>query len=674
MLKTILKKYRTLLLYGILGSIGALVDFLAYLLFVKVFGISPSIATFLSVSCGIVTSFILNSRFNFKKTDHKFARFILFYLVGLAGAILSAILIFVFFNLLGLDAILAKIITIPPVVLFQYFINKHVSFSDEPHSILIKAIAYIKKHSLTIFLMLVSACAFFSNIFYLPAFDDMDNLLSGKLIIEGLVPYRDFFSHHSAGMYYLSALIYPFTQNSVFTYRLIFNVILFALLLLLSVMIKKRVNARSASAFLLLASFGHSIAFAHLPLGESIISLLFPITILIIWLKPIKQILSLKSILLLSILLFLIPFFSFSYLIPTLIIYMTIVLEQFLASAKSLQDKVIHFLKISSIFALPYLLYFLFLFASGSLKDFIYDLLKFNANYYAPMVGEVGGNIIRTLVAIVLRNLSQLSTLGLNLTNPLYFTQILLVIGYGYFVYASWLSGKKLLAVSVSALFIFLNPRTNLFNHPAIASSPAELAQHASVYFFTAIFLGICAFGIMKSKDKVNKIHKSVAFLFYAILSLTIIGIWSNRMNEVFIEKKSLNYYSYSASLANNSIATVINKLLTPKDSAWIGPDQFSSYLFLEPKRATHFTFYLPWIDQSQKLRSDFIHQLNNDKPKIIYFGKYNAVTYTYSDDVHNLLKDNYFTVSDNRLDGYYFLSNQKDSLIKELTNNGYKI
>ena len=117
-------------LYGIIGLSGATIDFVLYVVFYKYVGIPPVFASFLSISIGIVNNFILNSRHNFKVSDALMKRFITFYSIGLGGALLSSVLIFLLFNILGISPAISKLITIPPVVLLQFFLNKSFSFNE----------------------------------------------------------------------------------------------------------------------------------------------------------------------------------------------------------------------------------------------------------------------------------------------------------------------------------------------------------------------------------------------------------------------------------------------------------------------------------------------------------------------------------------------------------------
>lgn len=120
--------HQQLVLYGIIGLSGATLDFLFYLLFYKVLGIPPVIASFLSVSIGILNNFLLNSRHNFKVNDKLLYRFINFYSIGLVGALASSAMILILFNGLGINAALAKLLTIVPVVLLQFYFNRKYSF------------------------------------------------------------------------------------------------------------------------------------------------------------------------------------------------------------------------------------------------------------------------------------------------------------------------------------------------------------------------------------------------------------------------------------------------------------------------------------------------------------------------------------------------------------------
>ncbi|MBQ0928671.1 MULTISPECIES: GtrA family protein [Saccharopolyspora] len=119
---------RELLLYAVIGGSGVLLDYLLFLVLFNYFGMHHQLANALSTTAGITNNFVLNSLFNFRKTDRILVRFLRFYAVGIAGIVLTFLLLAVFSTWLGIDANLVKLASLPVVLLFQYTINKRWSF------------------------------------------------------------------------------------------------------------------------------------------------------------------------------------------------------------------------------------------------------------------------------------------------------------------------------------------------------------------------------------------------------------------------------------------------------------------------------------------------------------------------------------------------------------------
>lgn len=120
---------RTLILYGIIGGISAGLDALSFLVLYKSLGINEFVSNIISVHLGIFLSFFLNSRYNFRKTDQFKRRFLSFYITGLFGLGLSSFLLYIG-NLLRMDVMLSKIISIVIVALVQFLINRVFAFGD----------------------------------------------------------------------------------------------------------------------------------------------------------------------------------------------------------------------------------------------------------------------------------------------------------------------------------------------------------------------------------------------------------------------------------------------------------------------------------------------------------------------------------------------------------------
>jgi len=128
MKKSLNKEFlKQIFFYGIIGGGSALLDFLIFTLLFKNTQMNEFLANTISVHAGIAMSFILNRKYNFKKTDRVLFRAISFYLTGLFGLLLSEIILF-FGNNLKFTVIGIKLVSIFIVAIVQFVINKLVAF------------------------------------------------------------------------------------------------------------------------------------------------------------------------------------------------------------------------------------------------------------------------------------------------------------------------------------------------------------------------------------------------------------------------------------------------------------------------------------------------------------------------------------------------------------------
>ena len=121
-------RFRHFILYGIIGSCSSGLDFLLYTLFVSIFGWHYLVSNCISVVAGITTSFTLNRNYNFKVKDKTRRRFSIFLAVGLCGMLLSNLILWCCIDQMALNKIVSKLLSIVLVVLFQFLINKYVTF------------------------------------------------------------------------------------------------------------------------------------------------------------------------------------------------------------------------------------------------------------------------------------------------------------------------------------------------------------------------------------------------------------------------------------------------------------------------------------------------------------------------------------------------------------------
>lgn len=127
-LKNLFDKHRHFFLYVVNGSIATVVDMSIFFMLTDIVGIHFLISNIISVFFGILTSFELNSRFNFKRTDLRFRRFISFTLVCLIGMGMGSLLLTAFYIWIGFPKFIAKILSVILAGIFQYIFNKNITF------------------------------------------------------------------------------------------------------------------------------------------------------------------------------------------------------------------------------------------------------------------------------------------------------------------------------------------------------------------------------------------------------------------------------------------------------------------------------------------------------------------------------------------------------------------
>lgn len=90
-------------------------------------------ANCISVLGGISTSFYLNRNYNFKVKDHAARRFSVFLIVGLCGLMLSNLILYYCIERMSMNKIVSKLLSIVLVVLFQFLLNKYLTFKPSHH-------------------------------------------------------------------------------------------------------------------------------------------------------------------------------------------------------------------------------------------------------------------------------------------------------------------------------------------------------------------------------------------------------------------------------------------------------------------------------------------------------------------------------------------------------------
>jgi putative flippase GtrA len=123
-------KYQKFVHYVAIGVIGIGVDVGIFLILFNILGVPAVPANLISGSLAITNNFLWNAKFNFKKTDQLLKRFISFSTIGVIGMLITTAILYIAVNMLGMNANIVKLVVQAIVISVQFNLNKKVSFRD----------------------------------------------------------------------------------------------------------------------------------------------------------------------------------------------------------------------------------------------------------------------------------------------------------------------------------------------------------------------------------------------------------------------------------------------------------------------------------------------------------------------------------------------------------------
>lgn len=117
------------ILYCICGGMGVSTDYAIYYLAVTG-GMWYQGANALGYLAGTLMSFTLNRVFTFGMRDRVLQRLFMFLAVAAVGFAASALMLYLLVQWLHLDPRIAKLLTLPMVVVLQFALNRRITFNS----------------------------------------------------------------------------------------------------------------------------------------------------------------------------------------------------------------------------------------------------------------------------------------------------------------------------------------------------------------------------------------------------------------------------------------------------------------------------------------------------------------------------------------------------------------
>ena len=118
---------KKLAFYCICGGTGLITDFLIFTVLVYL-GVHYQISNTMGYATGTIVSFFLNRAITFNVLDKMLTRLFLFFCVATIGYLGSLLLLWILVELISMEPVSSKLVSLPIIVIIQFSLNKLVTF------------------------------------------------------------------------------------------------------------------------------------------------------------------------------------------------------------------------------------------------------------------------------------------------------------------------------------------------------------------------------------------------------------------------------------------------------------------------------------------------------------------------------------------------------------------
>jgi len=119
--------------YVIAGGTGALINFLIYFVMLQVFNVWYLLSSICSFTLSIFAGFYLQKYFTFRNSskDYIYKQMYLFFSFSLINLLINVILLVFFVEILGINQLVAKVLTLGIIAIGSFFVYQNFVFSSK---------------------------------------------------------------------------------------------------------------------------------------------------------------------------------------------------------------------------------------------------------------------------------------------------------------------------------------------------------------------------------------------------------------------------------------------------------------------------------------------------------------------------------------------------------------
>lgn len=476
--------------------------------------------------------------------------------------------------------------------------------------------------------------------------DEFENILGGRYILEGRLPYIGFFTHHNPFAYFFAVPISAIAGQSFIKFRLLLGLVYTLMSIGFFLWIKQRFGFGIAGiimVWLVFIAIGATYWWGHMLLADSLSSYFAAASIIsLFWLFWRREKLRNWDLLIVSLLTALMVLTTMTLVYLAAAIYLLII--AYFLKNKPGKSWFKQILKIIGIFSIPYLVFAVYLLITGSLQEFIYQSIVFNAQYYAFLPGGVSvKNPLRVVIVLFYQFFTNFKTMlvmtkDLNFGSP--FAQTLVLSNAVLLIY-SIIEKRFFIAIFIWVTLMFSIVRSNPY-------TTAETDYQGMAYHLISIFNGLVVLSFiwktLKTKIFDAKYLLSAGGFLFLSAYFLFFGL---HLTEKYLEKAYLKYMGQQSLIYDRpSVAPLLNQLLSKDDYYFLGPFDFENHLYTNIRPASKYIVTISAMDSSEKIQNEVLTDLQKNKPAIIIYDTEMRVFGSKPGGFLKIyMKDNYFNL-----------------------------
>ncbi|MFH0773505.1 MAG: hypothetical protein V1922_04305 [bacterium] len=544
----------------------------------------------------------------------------------------------------------------------------------------------IKKIKPIHYLLITIGIIFLVNSQYVAYPDEFVNILGGKFILEGKVPYREFFDHHLPGGWYLSAVLLLFSFGSFVKFRFLWGIVQFLILFFVGRFIQKRNNEIYPYflGFFLIYPILTMYYWTHLFIADGIAFLFFSALFWMLFVESYQKTHTQRTLLFLSLCNIVFIFTSLSYIYIALLFYAWIFVL-FLKTKPKAKD----YLVLIGVNMTPFVVYALYLFVSNSWKEFYISNVVYNTTLYMRVPNYTPGrffNPIKFALTVIYNFYNTYIQLLVRIKEFNLYFPVDLVLALSTFILLVYLLIElPLIGVVYFFILSFSAPRSNLMKIGETDYQSGIFIAIGAISFFLLLWRYKYVKFSFEPLEIIRKFLVAMVVLYGIFAGIFLV---QNTYNKFYLRhtQKMPSIYDHAPT------AFFINEILKNGDYYWVGPYEPNEEFFVKgAKLPGKFPTLLPQFRESEYFSNGFIKQFETNNPKLIIYKHEASIFGTPALEFGKFFTDwmegKYISLENikgkglmvlkspetfNMRTDVYLLKSEQDTLLRRLVEKGY--